>query len=158
MLALLALVVTACGSTTGPSAALPPSPPVSPGLATAGALVAKLKAAGLPIGVVVVYTEATDTNHLLGRPHGYVSKANFSDTRVTATPSADPGADEGGSIEVFATAADLQARKAYLDKLAQGASIFAEYDYAEGPALLRLAATLTPSQAMAYDAALKKLL
>lgn len=42
----------------------------------------KLKSAGLPIDNIIVYTEDTDANKLLGRPNQYISKANFADTTV----------------------------------------------------------------------------
>ena len=72
----------------------------------AEAVVERLQAAGLTIGKVIVYTEETDPNDLLGRPGQYTSKAAFTDTRVdesdlVATPKWDVA--RGGSVEVFET-------------------------------------------------------
>ena len=35
------------------------------------------------IGKIVVYTEETDSNNLLGRPNQYTSKVNFADNRIS---------------------------------------------------------------------------
>jgi hypothetical protein len=90
-LALLAtlLVAAGCG---GPSAAQAstalavPTHTSAPSVAHAGQsaaqLVAGLKAKGQPIGETVTYTDATDLNHLLGRPGQYITKAEFKDTRT----------------------------------------------------------------------------
>ena len=50
-------------------------------LKTAEDVVNALKNGGLPIGETEVYDATTDPNHQIGRPNGYTSKANFSDTR-----------------------------------------------------------------------------
>ena len=49
---------------------------------TAEEITNKLKEKGLNIGKIVVYTEETDTNNLLGRPNSYISKTVFADTRL----------------------------------------------------------------------------
>ena len=116
----------------------------------AGAVAEHLKAAGLPIDNIVVYTAETDPNHLLGRPGQYVSKAAFHDTRLQQGPDVA----NGGSIESFATSTDLENRKAYVEKIAKSSPLFAEYDYSAGLVLLRLSSTLTPDQAAVYQKAL----
>lgn len=49
---------------------------------TAEEITNKLKEKGLNIGKIVVYTEETDLNNLLGRPNQYTSKTIFEDTRL----------------------------------------------------------------------------
>lgn len=112
----------------------------------------KLKAAGLPITITVVYTATTDPNHLLGRPNQYLSKIAFADTRVAQTdPSVSDAIDNGGSVEVFATLALAQQRTAYIQAFS---SLAPEYDYLRGGILLRLSHMLTPDQAKSYQQAL----
>ena len=137
----LVLALIACGGT-------PATPTPTP--ATAETVIAQLKAAGLPVGEVVMYTAETDQNTLLGRPNQYVSKATFRDTRL---PNTDPiEVTSGGSVETFATEADMLARKTYIEGIARS-PLFAEYDYGQGTILLRLSHTLTPDQATAYQRA-----
>lgn len=130
------------------------------GKMTATSVIAKLKAAGMPIGKVIVYTAATDVNHLLGRPNGYLSKAAFIDTRIKSSEVAGYSLgdiERGGGVEVFSDPAGAKARMDYIQALAKGSPMFAEYDYTLGPALLRLSTILTPTQARAYEHALARL-
>ena len=124
----------------------------------AAGIVAKLKAAGLPIGNVIVYTAATDPNHLLGRPNGCLSKASFTDTRVDASQALDSSSgsvDLGGSVEVFDNAADVQARETYIQAMYKADPMLGtEYGYIVGSALIRLSGLLTPDQAATYGTAL----
>ena len=138
LVCLLTLALTACGS-----AAAPQAPPA------ADAVVAQLKASGIPIGQTVALTAETDPNKLLGRPGQYTSKATFADTRLPAT--AAPSLDAGGSVETFASQADAVARFDYLKRVTAGNGALAEYDYMHGQALLRLSHMLTPDQAIAYE-------
>jgi hypothetical protein len=170
-LSLVAVVLGACGSSAqtqstnlsaSPGAAVQPSSSPSPTATPldAAGMVAKLKAAGLPIGTVIVYSATTDVNHLLGRPNGYLSKANFVDKRITASaanylPVGD--VSRGGSVEVFKAAAGAQARMKYLQGIDAAMPILgAEYDYVVGDALIRVSDVLTPSQARAYRIAAEK--
>lgn len=147
----VASTVTAPALTSSPSA----SPKPTPTAKYAAAVVAALKAKGLPIGSVIVYTAATDPNHLLGRPNGYDSKASFTDTRIKPSDSTQGNVDAGGSVEVFAAAADAQARKTYIQAAEKSAPIVGtEYDYVTGRVLLRVSSVLTPDQAQQYEAAL----
>ncbi len=57
-------------------------------------------------------------------------------------------------MEVFATEADMQTRKTYVEAIARSAPIFAEYDYVAGVVHLRLSSNLTPDQAAVYQRAL----
>ena len=170
ILALFLVVVTAaCGnaSTTGNSpsptatpTAVPtatPTPQVAYARKSAIQIVQELKAKGLPIGEMFAYTAETDLNHLLGRPGQYTGKAEFKDTRITSSEQgADISVSDGGSVEVFALTADAQRRFAYLQALStSGNALFAEYEYLDGVAILRVSNQLTPTEAKAYEAAFK---
>ena len=125
---------------------------------TARDVVAKLRAAGLPIGRFKVYTRASDGTRLLGRPGQYTGKVSFRDRRIV-----DGGGgfavSSGGSVELFATEAAAKRRFAYVAAIFNSASaaIPSEYDYVEGKAFLRLSQRLTPAQAKRYEAAFRRL-
>lgn len=131
-----------------------PSPTAAP---DAAAVIAKLKAAGLPIGATVVYSAATDVNHLLGRPGGYTSKAAWNDTRIRPAdhPGLEPGDVQlGGSIEVYPDTDGAQARAKYIEGLISAAPVLGtEYDYVAGTVVVRVSGLLTPDQAAAYKSA-----
>lgn len=115
------------------------------------------KAAGLPMGPVIIYTAETDPNKLLGRPNGYIAKANWHDTRVAATPEVpteEIDISTGGGIEIYPDEAGAKARKDYIDGLGQAMPMLVEYTYVRGPILLRVSKELTPAQAEEYKAAL----
>jgi hypothetical protein len=117
--------------------------------------------AGTPSRITVVFTAATDPNHRLGRPNQYTSKASFSDRRV---PSSDTvgdtkgSVDFGGSVEVFPNASEAKARAAYIQSVLKADPMLGtEYDYLNGPVLLRVSQYLTPSEAHTYKVALGKI-
>jgi hypothetical protein len=159
MAALAALLLAGCSAHTTVTLA-PSSPPsASPSLsrpASAAVLAARLKAAGLPVRHLIVYTPSTDPNHEMGRQGGYTSKVAWQDRRAVkagaANPSSDPGGTEfGGGIEVFPTAASAQARYEYLRGFQPP---FGDgYDLLTGTAILRLSQYLTPAQAHSYKMA-----
>jgi len=116
-------------------------------------LAADLKAAGLDITHLIVYTAATDPNHLLGRQDGYTSKVAWRDPRAAKSDAGDTRGSIGlgGGIEVYPSAAGAQARRAYL---AGFSPPFGDgYDYVSGTAVLRLSQYLTPARAYAYQRA-----
>jgi hypothetical protein len=159
--AALAVLLAGCGAssssaspTTPPSHASTSAPPVS---AAAKVITGKLRAAGLHVTNVTVYTETSDPNHLMGRQGGYTSKTAWVDPGAVkagdaGSPSSDPGGIEwGGGIEVFPTVAGARAR---LEELRSFKPPFGDgYDYLVGTAILRLSNYLTPPQAHRYDAA-----
>lgn len=100
-----------------------------------------LKNAGLLIDDLKVVTAENDENKLLGRPNQYTSKVNF----------------KNGSIEVFNNKEDLKARQEYINEIGKATSIFAEYNYANGNALLRINKSLTPEDAKKYEDEFMKL-
>lgn len=130
-----------------------PSPTSTPELLTSEAVLNAFKAANLPVDNVVVYSEETDTNKLLGRPNQYVGKINFGDTRVKPKG----GEKSPNSIEVFAKDEDLQSRKQYTENISKSASIFAQYIYSHKNVLLRLTHDLLPKDAAQYENVLKAL-
>lgn len=145
---------TGTGQVGTPIPSAVPLPTAPPRPLTADQVMAKLKAAGLPIGQVFVYTEVTDPNKLLGRPGQYTSKTDAGDTRH---PELDPTKTCVVCVEVYPTPAGAQARKAEVDRIGASAAFLLEYTYAEGTVCLRQDHALLPSESAAYDAALKQI-
>lgn len=107
-----------------------------------------------------VYTQADDPNKLMGRPGGYTSKTAFYDSRIsedTLLGAKDDAIIRGGSVEVFETAEAATKRYEYVKTIAESSSLFTEYDYVSGTALVRVSKGLTPTQAREYEAALKQI-
>ena len=121
-------------------------------------LVLELRASGLPIGKIKVYTASTDGNHLLGRPGQYTGKVSFRDRRIR-DGGAGYAVSSGGSLEVFATSGDARRRAAFVSSIFESASpaVPSEQDYVRGNVFLRLSHVLTPAQTRAYEAALRRL-
>jgi len=146
-----ALALTAC--TSGPAT---PFTKVAAAPLGANEIVAGLVAAVPTAGLGVVYTAASDTNKLLGRPGGYTSKATFTDSRAKDPQTTDPGSvDLGGSVEIFPDSVGAVRRGQYIQSIEASAGFLAhEYDVTAGSVLLRLASGLTPDQAESYRASL----
>ncbi|GII96929.1 hypothetical protein [Sinosporangium siamense] len=156
-LLLCATLITACGGTapaptTNAAAATPIATPAlapaklaqaAPKLDAAGVIRALAKR-GLKIRLGRIYNERTDPNHMMGRPHGYTSKAVLW-----------IGKHEG-SVEVFAKASQAQKRRDYIQEIGERASVLGEYTYVRRGVVLRLAKELLPSQARKYQATLNK--
>jgi hypothetical protein len=141
---------------TGPSTAtqLPSQVPAAP--RDARTILNRLFESDLPISNGAVQDETTDPNELLGRPHQYTSRASFD------VPGADPTApnhrvERGGAVEVFADAADAKARYEYLDGIRKAAPLLVEYDYVNGPVLVRITGKLKPSVAAQFEEAVRGL-
>lgn len=151
ILVLAALTLLTCGAGGASGSAT--------GAPTAQLVIAKLRAAGLPVGKAKVYNAFNDGTRLLGRPGQYTGKVNFRDMRIK-----DAGGgfavSSGGSIEIFATRADAKRRAGFVSAIFASASpsIPSEYDYLVGNAFLRLSHVLTPTQAQRYEAVLRRLL
>ena len=175
-LAMLAIVATGCApatvyvvvtatpaSTAAATATLLPPPTVTnlPTMTSmppaAGVTVDQIKqafvAAGLPLSTWTVFDAASDPNHLLGRPGGYVAKASWLDTRISSP--GDTIDNNSGTVEIFANASDLQARATYFQAF-QG-TMFGRYVFSHGLVLLALDYKLTPDQEKGYEDALKTL-
>lgn len=133
LLVILMFTVMACGVST----------PMN-----AEGVVNSLKMTKLPINTIIVFTEETDLNKLLGKPHQYVSKVNFSDARLNQVAGSDPN---GGSIEIFNSKEDLTARKEYLESVYLKMPALKNYLFVNKKYLLRLSNDLTGSQMKEYE-------
>lgn len=139
-------------TTPAPAAAILPAPAfaspsvISAPTVTGEELADALAASGLPVSDVVVYTDETDVNHLLGRPGQYVAKINWTDTRV-------PQQVQEATIEAFADMPSMENRFKYLDTIIKSAAIFNQWMYRNDAVrlLLRAPHELTPSQAKDYE-------
>ena len=117
---------------------------------TAEEIINKMKEKSSNIGKVVVYTEETDSNKLLGRPNQYTSKIQFADNRVDQSHVEENDAI-GGTIEVFNSKEDMEKRKNHIETISSSASFFTQYIYAKDYAILRLESDITPEQAKEYE-------
>lgn len=113
-------------------------------------------------GETFTYNADNDLNKLLGRPGQYTSKVAFKDTHVKLAYVNHSGADiavsDGGSIEVCSTLTDAQNRFKYIQTISKSSSMFAEYEYIDGNAILRVSSQLDPAQAKAYETAFKQIM
>lgn len=126
---------------------------------TAEDIVNTMKEKNANIGRIVVYTSETDLNKLLGRPGQYISKVTFEDKRIEQTNAnldkelsteAERNEPTGGTIEVFENKKDMENRKQYIEGFST-TSMFSQYVYSKGNALLRVDGDLTPEQANEYE-------
>lgn len=133
---LLVPILTACGASTTDK--------------DAAAVIRDLGAQGVPAKLGTVYDENTDPNKLLGRPNGYLSKAEFTDNRITEGQKA-------GSVEVFEDADGAEARAEYIKALGKS-PMLAEYTYVAGNVVVRVDRSMVPSDAKAYEDALSAIM
>jgi hypothetical protein len=161
----LVVILAACGSDGGKQAT-PTTGVTSTTIATANStattirvptareFIAGFKRRGLPVGKVICYTDATDPNHLLGRPGGYVEKCDWADKRY---PQYGDTKDfdytlTGGSIETFEKPGGAVARAQYLRAFEGPTALNPGYTYIPKNAIwvLRIDSELTRAQARAY--------
>jgi hypothetical protein len=137
------------GSAAAPATTKPAAPKTARQYATA------LKSKLPRVRRVIVLTEDTDPNDMLGRPNGYISAAVLIDPQGESPCSGkNVGADCGAKVEVWPNAADAAARMKYVqEQLKQMPMLGTEYDYQAGPALLRVHGTVKPSIARTYQRA-----
>lgn len=148
LLVFLSVLIVLCGC-SAPAPSVPTLQDMS-----ASSVVDALIASGFPIENVIVYDEATDVNELLGRPGQYIEKVSFADGRVEQYDPADP---LGGTIEIFKTKSDCDARRKYIQSVFDASPLFAMYMYQFGTVLARFEYALTPSDAAQYETALGEL-
>jgi hypothetical protein len=121
------------------------------------ALIARFKAAKLPVGSTYAFTAETDPNHKLGRPGGYTAKVSWTDTRIKRADAHDTrrgSVERGGSIEQFTNSGDAKDRAKYIQSVEKGVEFLCcEYDYVVGNSVIRVSNLLTPKQASMYKAA-----
>lgn len=131
---------------------------------TAEEIINKIKEKNSNIGKVIVYTEETDLNKLLGRPGQYTSKVIFEDKRLEQENANNKYLTEeerneptGGTIEVFKNEKDMRKRKEYIEGFSTN-SMFLQYVYSKGNVLLRVEGDLTPTQAKEYENILNEII
>ncbi|MFJ2958429.1 hypothetical protein [Streptomyces sp. NPDC087270] len=155
------VLLTGCSSGgSGGSAAATSQQPVAVGLTSAEQVASTLEQSVSTMTTTVVYTAATDPDHLLGKTHGYLSKVAFSDSRVQPADVEGTKSDaivRGGSVETFATSAQAHARAKAIETGAQGSASAGEYHYYVGTSLVRVSQVLTPAQAQDYELAAQSL-
>lgn len=136
-----------------PTAIPTPSPiPISYTITTEE-IVQALMAAGLPVARYETYDATTDPNELIGRPHAYVDKTNFYDSRIGSGKY-----DDCGMLEIFANEEDAAARYAYVENITMTGLGVAQYQFLYDNILLRFDVDFTPDQVAEYDAAMKIIL
>jgi len=142
-----------CGSEQKQPSA-PPQATASAPLLDATGVANAFKKAGLPVTSIKALDEASDDNHLLGRPAQYTSKVFFYDGRHPQ----QAGSEEGeNTIEVFADAADAKTRDDYIAGVTKGVAFAQQYRYLHGRTLVRLDKVLLPLEAKRYDAVLQSM-
>lgn len=117
VVALIAAVLAVTGCAGANPDASPPGGPAATAPLTAEQVVTELAKRLPAVTPGVVFTAETDPNRLLGRPAGYLSKASFTDSRISAeeVTGTDEGAVErGGSVEVFADEQGAQRRMQFI--------------------------------------------
>lgn len=124
---------------------------------TAEEYLTELKAKNSNVTEILAWTEDTDVNGKLGRPNEYTSKADFSDSRVQEYYTSQAEKLEyglsGGTIEVFDTEADCEARYSYLKQFLDpslGAFGLNQYMYKYKKAIFRVSYDIKPSEASTY--------
>jgi len=116
-------------------------------------IVKALMAAGLPIARYETYDATTDPNELIGRPHAYVDKTNFYDSRIGTGEY-----DDCGMLEIFENEEDADARYAYIDNRIMTGLIGIQYELQYENVLLRFDSSFDSVQVDEYDAAMKVIL
>lgn len=119
-------------------------------LPKAESLLTELKEKNSNLDKIQAFTAETDPNEKLGRPGNYISKADFTDTRL------DQEGSEylvGGTLETFSSKEDCKKRAEYLNKMNDpsiGFLALNQYVYQYDKVLLRIDYDLTPEQADEY--------
>lgn len=117
---------------------------------------ALVKEAGVKGTKVLVYTEKTDPNGILGTPSGYTAAALIKDPRITCDEPA--GVRCGVVVEQWSSAAKAIQRGAYIESLSgNGAFGSNEWDLTTGPLLIRVTGSLKPSKAAPWRQAAEAL-
>ncbi len=122
--------------------------PRDPGY-TAEDVVRALYNRGIPIAQAYTYTVDTDSEHLLGTPGGYTSKAAWVDQTLE---NGNGILDNGGMVEVFASSADAERRYEELSTMKQAES---GRVMQINRVVMRLSLRLSPSSLSMYQTAFK---
>lgn len=110
----------------------------------------------------VAATEETDANNLLGKDGGYIGRIVFACAPMTPSAISDSallskGVDAGGSIEIFRTREDAEARESYL-AVFDGTIFDSGSHVVLGTVLIRTSCELTASQQEELEAAIIEVL
>jgi hypothetical protein len=113
-------------------------------------LLTELKGKNSNLEKIQAFTAETDPNEKLGRPGYYISKADFSDTRLE-----QEGSEYlvGGTLETFSSKGDCNKRAEYLNKMNDPSIGFLavnQHIYKYDKVLLRVDYSLTSEQAEEY--------
>jgi len=133
---------------------------VAVGLQTAEQVAATLEQSVPTMTTTMVYSAATDPEHLLGTAHGYLSRVAFDDSRVQPADVAGDkpyDVERGGSVETFVTSAQAHERAESIENGSLGPVASGEYHYYVGGSLIRVSEILTPFQAQDYKSAAEQL-
>ncbi len=161
-------MLASCGShkapTTGGNSTTTGSPPASetgsnPQLVQQ--MVTAIQHAGMPIIFTFCYNEENDSNHLLGRPGGYIQKCNWEDGRLkgddfdpATTKREGPDVDLGGSVELYERPGGAYQRLQELQGLRNGQTFLgSEWDWLvpdNSNLVLRVSAKLSKPKAEQY--------
>lgn len=120
-------------------------------------LLEQLKEKNSNLSEIEEFTSETDPNEQLGRPGYYISKADFSDTRVEQIGEYLCG----GTIETFSSEKDCKNRANYLNEFndpEMGAFGLNQYVYQYNCVLFRISYDLTPEQAEEYHAQMDEIM
>lgn len=149
---LLACTLSACSdepkqdNTSKPTAASQPTQKIAQ--IKAQSVIDAIQSSKLPITNITPKTAETDPNKLLGRPHQYVEKIDFKDSRVK---------DAEVYVETFSNLEDLDARYQYVDEIAKKMPMVAQYQIKHKNVLVRLEKAFTPTQVAEYEKAISGL-
>lgn len=147
ILILFCLLMIGCGKSESPKAQLPSSE----------ALLIELKSKNENLTEIEAFTQENDPNEKLGRPGYYISKADFSDSRLEQIGEYLCG----GTIETFGNKKDCQSRADYLNKLndpSMGILALNEYVYQYEKVLFRISYDLTQEQAEEYHTQMNEIM
>jgi len=153
----LALCLAGCtakarsGGRSTPTPTVSPTPTFSPAPTTTAELaIAQLQDAGLAIGTVTEFVAGHDPNPPLRIPGTYAGATWHDKTLPDPAEDAPLGFRDGGTLEVFPTVGDRQARQAALASLPpNGGTVIGQ-----GPYLLLLSPLLAADVVARYQGAL----
>ena len=153
VVALLALALCLAGCMAKPHAAKRPAPTPTVSLAPttpAELAIAQFQDAGLAIGTVTEFIAGHDPNPPLGIPGTYAGATWYDKTLPDPAEDTALGFRDGGTLEVFPTVADRQARQAALASPPAGGGTV----IGQGPYLLLLSPLLAADVVARYQQAL----
>jgi len=149
--AVVVLLLVACTKAPSPRVVPTPSTTASSGPSTAAQVVmARFTAAGLAVGTYNEFLAGHDPSPPLGMAGVYAGATWHDGTLQRPAGDTALGFEDGGTVEVFTTQADREARqKAFASLPANGGTVVGR-----GPYLMLLSPLLAPDVATRYTQAL----